>query len=403
MPYNGGMVKKSYRYRLYPNKTQATLLDKHFGCTRMIYNWALAEKIRVYQETGESLSRYKLQEQLPAMKQTDKPWLAEVNAQSLQASLVNLDRAFLNFFKHKMKFPRFKKKNHRQSFQVPQRGQMDFENERLIIPKFQEGIRCRISRKFEGETKTFTVCKTPTGKYFVSVLVETPEETPEKLLITLEGTIGIDVGIKDFCTLSTGEKVENPRHLRKELARLKVLQRRASKKQKGSANRKKAVLKVAKLHERIANQRNDFLHKLTHRLTSENQATSLAVEDLNVSGMMQNHCLAQAVADVSWSEFFRQLEYKTAWRGVNLLRIGRFEPSSRLCSCGVVNSALTLGDRQWTCEACGETHDRDILAANNIKRFALTRESLRHSGQGLPGEPVDAPSLEGRMKQEASS
>lgn len=396
------MVKKSYRYRLYPNKAQATLLDKHLGCTRMIYNWALAEKIRVYQETGESLSRYKLQERLPEMKQTDKPWLAEVNAQSLQSSLINLDRAFLNFFKHKMKFPRFKKKNHRQSFQVPQRGQIDFENERLIIPKFQEGIRCRFSRKFEGETKTFTVSKTTTGNYFVSVLVETPDELPAKAAITEAGTIGIDVGIKDFCTLSTSEKVENPRHLREELARLKVLQRRASKKQKGSANRKKALLKVAKLHEWIANQRNDFLHKLTHRLTSENQTTSLAIEALNVSGMMQNHCLAQAVADVSWSEFFRQLEYKSAWRGKNLLRIGRFDPSSRLCTCGVVNSALLLSDRQWTCEACGETHDRDILAANNIKRFALANESLRYSGQGLPGEPVDAPSLEGRMKQEAS-
>ena len=259
-----------------------------------------------------------------------------------------------------------------------------------------------ISRKFDGETKTFTVCKTTTGKYFVSVLVETPEEIPAKPLIIPEGTIGIDVGIKDFCTLSTGEKVENPRYLREELARLKVLQRRASKKQKGSSNRKKAVLKVAKLHERIANQRNDFLHKLTHRLTSENQATSLAIEDLNVSGMMQNHCLAQAVADVSWSEFFRQLEYKSAWRGINLLRIGRFEPSSRLCSCGVVNSSLTLSDRQWTCDSCGETHDRDILAANNIKRFALTAENLKHSPSGRGDEPVDVPSLEGRMKQEAS-
>ena len=147
------MVKKSFLYRLYPNKAQATLLDKHFGCTRLIYNWALGEKIRVYQDTGESLSRYKLQEQLPGMKQTERPWLAEVNAQSLQASLINLDRAFLNFFKHKTKFPRFKKKNHRQSFQVPQRGQIDFEAGKLIIPKFLEGIRCKISRRFEAKPR----------------------------------------------------------------------------------------------------------------------------------------------------------------------------------------------------------------------------------------------------------
>jgi putative transposase len=372
------MIKKSYRYRLYPNQAQATLLDKHFGCTRLIYNWALGEKIRVYQETGESLSRYKLQDQLPGMKQGEMPWLAEVNAQSLQAALINLDHAFMNFFKQRTKFPKFKKKNHRQSFQVPQRGQIDFENNKLIIPKFLEGIRCKVSRRFDGETKTFTISKTTTGNYFVSVLVETPDEIPPKRSIAADSTIGIDVGIKDFCTLSNGEKVENPKHLREELKRLKVLQRRASRKKKGSNNRKKAVQKVAKLHEKISNRRNDFLHKLTHRLTSENQADSLAVEDLNVAGMMKNHCLAQAVADVSWSEFFRQLEYKAEWRGVNLLKIGRFEPSSRACTCGTVNRELSLSDRKWTCKACGATHDRDILAAQNIKRFALAKDNLKY-------------------------
>ncbi len=374
------MVKKAYKYRLYPSPAQATLLDKHFGCARLIFNWALSEKIRTYEATGESLSRYKLQEQLPEMKKTDRPWLSEVNAQSLQASLINLDRAFMNFFKHKTKFPRFKKKNHRQSFQVPQRGQLDFETSKLIIPKFQEGIRCKVSRRFEGETKTFTVSKTTTGKYFVSVMVETPDEIPEKATITHDGTVGIDVGIKDFCTLSTGEKIENPKHLRNELARMKVLQRRASKKKKGSKNRKKAVLKVAKFHEKISNKRNDFLHKLTHRLTNENQVGSLAIEDLNIVGMMKNRCLAQAVADVSWSEFFRQLEYKTEWRGKNLLKIGRFEPSSRTCDvCGAVNRELTLSDRTWKC-ACGAEHDRDLLAARNIKRFALANDNLKYSG-----------------------
>lgn len=396
------MIRKAYRYRLYPNNAQATLLDKHFGCARLIWNWSLAEKIRVYQETGESLSRYQLQAQLPVMKQSDKPWLTEVNAQSLQASLVNLDRAFLNFFKHKTRFPRFKRKNQRQSFQVPQRGQIDFERGRLIIPKFQEGIRCAISRRFEGEKKTFTVSKTTTGKYFVSVLVETPEDAPKKPAATEGGTLGVDVGLRDFCILSTGERVANPRHLRSEIARLKILQNRASKKQKGSSNRRKANSKVARLHEKIANQRSDFLHKTTHRLCNENQVDSIAIEDLNVSGMMKNHFLAQSIADVSWSEFFRQIEYKTEWRGINLLRIGRFEPSSRLCTCGVVNKDLKLGQDTWTCESCGKTHDRDILAANNIKRFALARDNVKYIGQGLPGEPVDVPSLEGRMKQEAS-
>lgn len=355
----------------------------------MIFNWALAEKIKIYEKTGESLSRYKLQEFLPEMKKTDKPWLAEVNAQSLQASLINLDRAFMNFFKHKTKFPRFKKKNHRQSFQVPQRGQIDFKNNKLIIPKFLEGIRCKISRHFEGKPKTFTVSKTPTGKYFVSILVETPDEIPEKLPVTESGTIGIDVGIKDFCTLSTGEKVENPKHLRNEIARLKVLQRRASKKKKGSSNRKKAILEVAKLHEKISNKRNDFLHNLTHRLINENQVDSLAIEDLNIRGMLKNHCLAQAISDVSWSEFFRQLEYKSEWCGKNLLKIGRFEPSSRTCDvCGTVNSELKLSDRKWTC-SCGVEHDRDFLAARNIKRFALSKDNLKYTGVSCPSEPVE--------------
>lgn len=383
------MVKKSFKYRLYPNKAQATLLDKHFGCTRLIFNWALAEKIKAYEETGKSLSRYKLQDRLPEMKKVDKPWLADVNAQSLQASLINLDRAFMNFFKHKTKFPKFKKKNHRQSFQIPQRGWLDFKNNKLIIPKFLEGIRCKISRQFDGETKALTVSKTTTEKYFVSVLVETPDKIPEKLPVTESGTIGIDVGIKDFCTLSTGEKVENPRHLKEELKRLKVLQRRTSKKKKGSNNRKKAALKMARLHEKISNKRNDFLHKLTHRLTNENQVDSIAVENLNIAGMMKNHCLAQAIADVSWSEFFRQLEYKSEWRGKNLLKIGKFAPSSRTCdACGAVNHELKLSDRTWVCP-CGVEHDRDFLAARNIKRFALSKDNLKYSPEGFRGEPAE--------------
>jgi len=372
------MIKKSFKYKIYPNNQQATLLDKHFGCARWIWNWALAEKIRVYEDSGKSLSRFKLQAQIPGLKRGDQSWLTEVNAQSLQASLLFLDRAFMNFFRKKTKFPRFKKKTDKQSFQVPQRGEIDFKNGKLVIPKFQEGIRCKISREFEGETKTFTVSKTTTGKYFVSVLVETPQEIPEKQPITEDGTVGIDVGIKTFATLSTGEEIENPKFLREELARLKVLQKRASNKKKGSENRKKAFKKVALLHEKIANRRNDFLHKLTHRLTNENQIDSIATEDLNIAGMMKNHCLAQAIADVSWSEFFRQLDYKTEWNGKNILKIGRFEPSSRTCEvCGKVNKELKLSDREWNCE-CGATHDRDKLAARNIKRFALLNDNTKH-------------------------
>lgn len=374
------MIRKSYRYRLYPNKAQATLLDKHFGCVRFIYNHGLAEKVEHYEKTGESLSRYKIQAQLPEMKREGQPWLAEVNAQALQASLINLEQAFVNFFRNKSKFPRFKKKTDRQSFQAPQRGKIDFENGKLIITKFREGIKCKISRKFSGKMKTLTMSRTATGKYFVSVLVETPDEILEKEPITEAGTVGVDVGIKTFATLSTGEEIENPRLLKEELARLKVLQRRASKKKKSSANRRKAFRKVALLHEKIASRRNDFLHKLTNRLISENQA--VAVEDLNISGMMRNHCLARAIADVSWGEFFRQLEYKAGWRGKSVLKIGRFQPSSRLCeACGKVNKELKLSDRVWTC-GCGAAHDRDKLAARNIKRFALLDDNLKYIKAG---------------------
>jgi len=374
------MIRKSFKYRLYPNNKQATLLDKHFGCVRFIYNWGLAEKTKVYQETGKSLSRYDLQNKLPEMKKTDNPWLCEVNAQSLQSALTNLDRAFLNFFKHKAKFPQFKKKNGNQSFQIPQNGQIVFETNKLIIPKFLEGIPCKISRQFIGKSKTITISKTTTGKYFASVLVETLGEIPEKQPITPESTIGIDVGIKNFCVLSTGEKIDNPKYLKENLKRLKILQHRASKKKNGSKNRKKINLKVAKFYEKISNKRNDFLHKLTHRLTNENQIDSLAIENLNISGLLKNHCLAQAISDVSWSKFYQQLGYKSEWYGINLLKIGRFEPSSRTCSCGIINTNLLLKNRKWTCSVCGLIHDRDILAAQNIKKFALISDNLKHSG-----------------------
>jgi putative transposase len=282
---------------------------------------------------------------------------------------VNLEMAYTRFFKLKKGFPRFKSKHdNRQSFQVPQFGEV---GARFVkIPKVGE-IKAIIDRKLVGEIKTITISRTPTGKFFASVLCDDGKELPSKMPTTEAGTIGVDLGIKDFAVLSTGERISNPRNIKWAQRKLARAQRRLSRRVKGSKNRDKQRCKVARVHEQVANRRKDFLHKTTTKLVRDNQTDTFAIEDLAVSNMMQNRCLAKAIADVSWSEFRRQLEYKAERAGKNVITIGRFEPSSKTCGeCGKVNDALKLSDRVWTC-TCGTTHDRDLLAANNIKRFAL--------------------------------
>ena len=367
------MILRAYKYRLFPTKEQEVLLSKHFGCSRWIYNYALDKKVKAYQTTKESLSRFTIQKDLPELKKSDETkWLKEVNSQSLQASLENLDKAFTKFFKDKKGFPKFKSKHdNRQSFSVPQNGIVDFETNTISLPKFKKPIKCKLHRRFEGNSKTVTISKTPTGKYFVSVLVEVNEKLPKLKTIDENKAIGIDLGIKTFAVLSNGEEIQNPKHLRSSLKRLKKQQRRVSKKVKGSNNRKKAVMKLAVLHEKVANKRSDFLHKVTAKLVSEHD--TLCLETLKASNMIKNHKLAQALSDISIGKFNEILEYKAKWNGVNILRIGQFEPSSRMCTCGVVNKELKLSDREWVCQSCGEIHNRDLLAANNIKRFAFVK------------------------------
>ena len=351
------------------------LLAKHFGCSRWIYNYALDKKVKAYQTTKESLSRFTIQKDLPQLKKAEETsWLKEVNSQSLQASLENLDKAFTKFFRDKKGFPRFKsKKDNRQSFSVPQNGIVDFETNTISLPKFKTPIKCKLHRKFEGNSKTVAVSRTPTGKYFVSVLVEVSEDIPELKPIDENKAVGIDLGIKTFAVLSDGEEIKNPKHLRSSLQRLKKQQRHVSKKVKGSNNRKKAVKRLAVLHEKVSNKRNDFLHKVTAKLVSEHD--TLCLETLKASNMIKNHKLAQALSDISIGKFNEILEYKAKWNGVNILRIGQFEPSSRMCTCGIINKDLKLSDRVWTCKSCGVKHDRDELAANNIKRFAFSKNN----------------------------
>ena len=352
---------KRAKYRLYPTKSQADLLDKHIGACRFIYNLALETKQIAYASNQKNLSCFDLMGQLPDLKK-ECPWLKEVNAQSLQQAIVNLDTAYTNFFKGKANFPKFKsKRNSNQSFIVQQRIKI-FEKS-ISIPKFSP-IKAVIHRKIDGKVKGATVLKTPTGKYFASVLFETTEAAPVKPKITEANTIGIDLGIKDFAITSNGEKFANPRFLKKSMSKLKFAQRKYSK-YKG----KRTKQKLALLHEKVVNHRSNFLHQITKKLVVENQ--TIALEDLNVSGMIKNHSLAQSIHDVSWGKFGELINYKAEWYGANIIKIGRFEPSSRMSDCGQVNKELTLKDRVWTCEHCGNTYDRDIQAAKNIKKFAL--------------------------------
>ena len=384
---------KAFRYRLYPNQEQEVLLSKYFGHCRFLWNLALETKTNAYLSAKVNYSRFDLQKQLVELKK-ECEWLKEVNSQSLQSVLQNLDLAYKKFFKGSG-FPKFKSKHDKQSFHVPQNVKV--AGGKLVIPKFKkQGINIKLHRHLQGTIKSATISRTSTGKYFVSILCDTGIECPPKTEVIEDTTIGIDLGIKDFAVTSDGEVIANPKFLRNSIDRLKVLQRRASKKKKGSENRKKANKRVALLHEKIKNQRQDFLHKVSSRLVSENQ--TICLEDLGVSNMMKNHCLAQVISDVSWSEFNRMIEYKAEWYGVNILRIGRFAPSSKTCDCGVINKDLKLSDRVWKCKSCGQVNERDLLAARNIKKFALHKEN---SGQELSVEPVEMSTLVESMKQEA--
>lgn len=367
-------VLKGFKYRIYPNEEQKVLIGKHIGCARFIYNWGLKTKSKAWASEKKNISRFSLNKMIvPLKKQPATAWLKEVNSQILQSASDDLDKAFISFFHKKSDYPTFKCKNKgKQSFRVPQFFELDQEQELLHLPKFTKPIKIVLSRKIKGQMLSVTISKTPTNKYFASVLVDTQSKPKPPKKINPKTTLGLDLGIKTYATDSNGNKYDNPKTLAKYAKRLAKAQRRASRKTKGSNNLKKANLRVALIHERITNTRNDFQHKLTHSLTHENQVGTIVIENLNVSGMMQNHKLAKSIGDCSWSEFIRKLSYKCDWYGINLIQIGRFEPSSKTCSvCGTINNSLTLKDREWTCSSCNTHHDRDINAAVNIKNIGL--------------------------------
>ncbi len=382
------MFLKSFKYRLYPDEEQKVFLEKHFGCCRFVYNHFLALRSNTYKVEKKDISGFECKKLLVPLKK-EHPWLREVNSQSLQQSVLNLEVAFQRFFKGLGRYPCFKKKKEKQSFSIPQNFRI--ESNKLFIPKLKSGIKIKLHRSLEGTLKTLTISRELTGKYYASVVCEVKIQP----LPRVEREVGIDLGLTHFATLSTEEKIEHPKPLLKLERKLKTLQRWLSRKKKGSRNREKMRLRVAKLHERIKNQRADFLHKLSKRLISENQAIYL--EDLHVKGMIRNKILSKAISDSGWGEFIRQLQYKALWYGRTLRQIPRFYPSSKACSiCHFVIPELKLSQRVWTCPNCKTVHDRDINASVVIKQVG------RDTSELTPAERLTSTSLALSMRQVAS-
>ena len=370
---------RAYKYRIYPTGEQKVLFAKTFGCCRFVYNWALNLKITAYKERKETLGNVSLTNLMKSELKAEHEWLSEVNSQSLQSALRNLDTAYSNFFRNTkaVGFPRFKSRKDRQSFLCPQHCRVDFERGTVTIPKAKD-IPAALHRRFKGMVKSVTVSMTPSGKYFASVLVDTNLQEVPTVAPHDHTALGIDLGIKSLAVCSDGRTFDNPKNLQHSLDRLAVLQKRLSRKQKGSSNRNKARICVARLQEHIASKRKDNLHKITYALTHDSQVRTICMEDLNVKGMQRNHRLAQAVGDASFG----------------------------MCGkCGYIYKGLKLSERSWTCPVCGTGHDRDFNAACNIKEFGL---------KALPTErgkvkPVDCPTVDdrpcvlksrGRKKQE---
>ena len=371
------MKTRAYKYKMKPTFKQQECINKAFGCCRFIYNWGLDKKIHSYKQEKKTIGYVELAHELTKLKNDgEHEWLKEVNNTSLQQSLRNLDAAFVRFFREKKGFPKFKsKKKNVESAKYISCVHFDFDNWKVKIPKIGWVKLCK-NKTFDLSMKygTLTVSKDKCGDYWCSIVVYDVEEKP-KTKVSIDKSVGIDLGIKDYAILSDGTKYGNPKFLEKGQKKLKTLQQRFARTQKKSNRHEALRLKVAKCHRDIANRRNDFLHKLSTLLVK--YYDTICLEDLNVEGMMKNHHLSNSIQSAAWSEFVRQLKYKSDWYGKNVVFIGRFEPSSKTCSkCGYVKSDLQLNDREWVCPKCGEKHDRDVNAAINIRDFALHKQNL---------------------------
>ncbi len=371
IPTDPNIISMGYKFRIYPTPDQEEFFAMHFGCSRFLYNYFLDLKSKAWKERKASISGFTCKRMIPGLKK-ELPWLKECNSQSLQQSVLELEEAYRKFFDKRLPngYPQFKKKHHGQSFTVPQHFGVRYSKSDkclLTIPKLKSDIKVRAHREIPMQINSLVISKTPSGKYFVSFKCQVDKRFLPGACTQGQGEIGLDLGIKDSIVTSDGEKVFNPRHLERSLKLLKRESRRLSRKKKGSNNRNKQRIKIARLHERITNQRKDFLHKQSFRIVNENQV--ICMENLDVKGLMQKKRLSRHVAGVSMGELSRQIQYKAGWRNHQVVQIGRFEPSSKMCStpgCTYLKADLELSDREWICPECGTLHDRDINAALNI-------------------------------------
>jgi putative transposase len=367
---------RAFKYRFYPSPSQEVLLRKTMGCSRFVYNHFLALRIQEWTTNQKSVSYNETSSLLTNLKKEEETkWLNEVSSVALQQSLQNLQEAYNNFFKglkkkQKVGFPRFKKKSNKNSIRLT-KGAFSYKNGEIFIAKSKKSLPIRWSRQLPSEDiSSITISLTPSGKWFISILVE---DNIDYTLPLCDKVLGVDLGIETFATLSTGEKVKMP-DLKPHYKKLKKLQKKHAKK-KGKSNKEKARLKVARQYENIINIRTDFHHKLSTRLIHENQV--VVMEDLNVSGMVKNRKLARAISQQGWSQFVSFLKYKATMYGRELLQVDRFYPSSKTCSsCGIIQTSLPLHIREWTCDACGTTHDRDINAAINLKALGTSASAF---------------------------
>lgn len=364
--------KYTYKLRLSPTNAQKVLLGRHFGCTRFVYNLFLDRRMKFYSEakekqlTNKTLTCADMAKELTQIKRNkETKWLNDCNAQSLQQAIKHLDVAYNRFFKKISKFPRFKSKSNKQSFNVPQH--VKIRNGRVYFPKFKEGIEIDQHREVEGEINFASITRNKAGQYHACVGVTRVIEHLQKA----DKSIGIDLGIKSLVVCSDGHRFENIKTIKKYEKHLRIRQKELSRTKKDSNGRYRAKLKVGKLHVKIANIRNNNLHQITSKLISENQV--ICMEDLAVKNMMKNHCLAKAIGDASWGELVRQITYKADWYGRRVIKIDRFFPSSKTCAnCGYVNEDLALNQREWKCPQCARVLDRDLNASLNILMRGLS-------------------------------
>ncbi|MHC5934261.1 RNA-guided endonuclease InsQ/TnpB family protein [Nostoc sp.] len=403
------MLLKVVQVRLYPRKEQEIQLAQAFGCARWWWNYALNKSIETYKETGKGLSRAALNALLPSLKKSvDTIWLADCYSQVLQSTTLNLTTAYKNFFENRAGFPKFKSKHALQSIQYPQNVKIVDGNVKL--PGNIGIVKAKIHRAIEGKVKTVTVSKTPSGKYLASILTEIEEQAlkgvppvvptaGENPVISAVKIYGIDLGLKHFAVVTDGEKVsfyDNPKHLGKHEFNLKRKQQKLARKQKGSKSRNRYRKVVAKVYERVSNSRQDFLHKLSHKLVSDSQA--VIVENLHVLGMVRNHKLAKSISDVGWGTFINFLAYKLERNGGKLVEIDRWFPSSKLCSnCFYQIGEMLLDVREWTCPHCNTHHSRDGNAATNIRAEGIRMIKAEGSAVSAVGGVV-SPNLGRKSK-----